>query len=300
MKIRLILWGIGKVYNSIINLLKCYEDLEQIEIVGITAQDLPDFKYLDSYRLLNIKELQEESYDYVMVLSNDYFSEIVRSAMIIANVPREKIVSYHILEIPYFDFAQYDFIKKQNISIVSNNCWGGIICNTLSMECRSPFKNVSFSPENYIKIISNLKHYLSVDPIWTDKKELDANQNREVPILELDDVLIKCNHDLDADEAICKWKRRRDKFNWSNILVEMYTENPKNEEAFGDASEQFDKRICFVPYESNKKYSMKLPLMKGQIKFYETVNINARIDKNAIAYNILEILNGKKIYRFMK
>lgn len=298
MKIRLILWGIGKVYNTILNLLKVYEKSDQIEIVGITARDLPDFKYLDSYRLLNLKELQAESYDYIMVLSNDYFVEIVKLAMEFANVPREKIVSYHILEIPYFNFRQYDFIKKQKISIVSNNCWGGLIYNTLSMECRSPFKNVSFSPENYIKMLSNLKHYLSIDPIWTGKKEMDVNQNRAVPMLELDDVLIKCNHDLDADEAIRKWKYRRDKFNWNNMLVEMYTEDIMVEEAFGKASEQFEKRICFVPYESNKEYSMRLPLLKGQTKFYETVNANAGIGKHALAYNILEILNGKKIYRF--
>ena len=297
MKIRLILWGIGKIYNSMINLLKFYDEADQIEIVGITAQYLPDFEYLDNYQLISLKEVQIADYDYVMVLSDDYFVEIVDSAMRMADVPRDKIVSYHIMEIPYFNFFQYDFIRKQKISIVSNNCWGGVIYHTLGMECLSPFKNVSFSSEDYLKILGNLKHYLSINPIWTGKREMDTNQNREVPMLELDDVFIKCNHDLNAEKAIQNWIRRRDKFNWNNILIEMYTEDPEVEKVFGKVTEQFHKRICFVPYESDEPYSMKLSLMRGQTKFYEAVNSNARIEKNAVAYNILAILEGKRIFR---
>lgn len=299
MKIRLIIWGIGKVYNSMINLLRYYVDSNQIEIVGITAQDLPNFRTIDNYCLVKVEEIQKLDYDYLMVMSENYFQEIADTAMRLVGVPRTKIISYHLLEIPYFNFPQYDSIRKANISIVSNNCWGGIICHTLGMECLSPFKNVSFSSNDYIKIIGDLKHYLSVNPVWTGKKEMDTNQNREVPMLELDDVLIKCNHDLDADRAIQNWKRRRDKFNWNNILIEMYTEDPKVEKAFGKVTKQFNKRICFVPYETDERYSMRLPRMVGQKKFYETVNDNAGTGKNAIAYNILKIINGNKDYRII-
>lgn len=282
-----------------INLLNFYIEANQIEIVGVTAQNLPNFQYLDNYPLLSMKEVKTIAYDYVMVMSDDYFDEIVDFAMITANVPRDKIVSFHVMEIPYFNFLQYDLIRNQNISIVSNNCWGGVIYHTLGMECLSPFKNVSFSSQDYIKIISNLKHYLSINPIWTGKKEMDSNQNREVPMLQLDDVFIKCNHDFDAERAIHNWIRRRYKFNWNNILIEMYTEDPKVEKIFGKVTEQFDKRICFVPYESDEKYSMRLPLMRGQTKFYETVNINAGIGKNAIAYNILAVMEGKRRFRII-
>ena len=301
MQIRLLLWGIGQVYNSVINLLKCYENLGQIEIVGITAQELPDFRTLDGYTLVRKEEIQSLDFDYLLVMSDNFYDEIVSSAVSVADVPRSKIVSYRILKIPGFDFPKYDLVKNQRgggVSIVSNNCWGGIIYNTLNMECLSPFKNVSIASDDYIKIISNLKHYLSVDPIWTGKTQIDANQNRAVPMLELDDVLIKCNHDLDAGLAIQKWKRRRDKFNWNHMLVEMYTDDSVVERAFGKASEQYDKRICFVPYVSHEGYTVTLPEMYGQTKFYETVNDNAGIGKNAIAYDILEMLCGCVRYRY--
>lgn len=297
MKIRLVLWGIGQVYNAMINLLKCYEELDQIEIVAITARELPCFATLDGYPLIRAEEIQNLDFDYLMVMSDGYFGEIIEAAMSVANVPRNKIVSYVILKIPCFDFKKYDLLKKQNISIVSNNCWGGIVYNTLSMECISPFKNVSVASDDYIKILYDLKYYLSIDPIWTGKKQLDTNQNREVPMLELDDVLIKCNHDLDAEIAIQKWKRRRDKFNWDNILVEMYTDDPAVEKAFGRASESYKRRVCFVPYESREKYAVTLPMMPGQTKFYEAVNGNGAIGKNAIAYDVLEIINGCISYR---
>lgn len=298
MQIRLLLWGIGQVYNSVINLLKCYENLGQIEIVGITAQELPGFRTLDGYALMRKEEIQSLDFDYLLVMSDNFYDEIVDNAVSRANVPRSKIVSYRILKIPGFDFQKYEFVKRQEINIVSNNCWGGIIYNTLNMECLSPFKNVSIASDDYIKIISNLKHYLAINPIWTGKTQMDANQNRAVPMLELDDVLVKCNHDLDAELAIQKWMRRRDKFNWNNILVEMYTDNPAIERAFGKASEQYDKKICFVPYMSNESYTVTLPKMHGQTKFYETVNDNAGTGKNAFAYDILEMLQGCVRYRF--
>ncbi len=300
MKIRIVLWGIGKVYNSLINLLRFYFELGQIEIVGITAQDLPECKALDNFKVLNSEEVQTLDYDYLIVMSDEYFEQIKSMAMRELHIPRRKIVSYHILEIPYFDFIKYDLIRKSKISIVSNNCWGGVLYNTLGMQCMSPFKNVSFSPYDYIKILSDLRHYLSVDPVWTGRKEMDGNQNREVPMLKLDDVYIKCNHDPDAETAIQNWKRRREKFNWDNILVEMYAEEREVEKAFGKVSEQFSKRVCFVPYATDEEYSIQLPLMSGQTKFYEAVISNARIEKNAFVYHLLDMIDGHKNCRILK
>ncbi len=297
MKIRVVLWGVGQQYNTMINLLRCYEDCNQIEIVGIIAKDLPCFRTLDGYKPLTMKEIDQIDYDYLMVMSDRYFDEIVNTAISMANVPRNKIISYRLLTVPYFNFQKYDLLKKQKISIVSNNCWGGIIYKTLNMECMSPFKNVSFSSNDYLKILNNLRHYLHVDPVWKGKMQLDVNQNREVPMLELDDVMIKCNHDFDAKEAIQKWKRRRDKFNWDNILVEMYTDDPAVEKAFGTISEKYKKRICFVPYDSEEKYSVTLPMIYDQAKFYEIVNGSAGIGRNAIIYDVFDMINGEVNYR---
>lgn len=280
-----------------INLLRFYADAGEIEIVGVTALELPPFMTLDGYRLIEIGEIQLIDYDYLVVMSDGYLMEIVDMAMSKAGTKRNKIVSYHILTIPYFSFQRYHLIKEQNVSIVSNNCWAGLIYNTLELECISPFKNVSFAADDYIKIICNLKHYLSVDPEWKGKKEIDKNQNREVPMLELDDVYIKCNHDLDANVAIKNWIRRRNKFNWDNILVEMYTEDSRVEKEFGEASKQYSKRICFVPYKSDAIYSVSLPMSCDQSKFWETVNSNAQVGKNAVTYDILRILDGETFYR---
>lgn len=113
MQIRLLLWGIGQVYNSVINLLKCYENLGQIEIVGITAQELPDFRTLDGYTLVRKEEIQSLDFDYLLVMSDNFYDEIVSSAVSVADVPRSKIVSYRILKIPGFDFPKYDLVKNQ-------------------------------------------------------------------------------------------------------------------------------------------------------------------------------------------
>ncbi len=299
MRVKVILWGCGKIYNTMLNLLKFYSFTEELTVVGITAETIPNCKTLDGWSLINKNEVSKLEYDYLIVMSDDYFKEIADTAVNIWNIPRNKIISYHVLEIPYFNFEKYDFIKRNKISIVSNNCWGGILCNTLSMEYLSPFKNISFSDKDYIRLLGNLEHYLSVDPIWKGETQLDVNSNREVPMLELDDILIKCNHDPSAEIAIANWIRRRNKFNWNNIFVEMYTESPDVEKEFGRVSAQYHHRICFVPYESSEEYSMRLPLMPGQTKFYETVNGNAGTGKNGLTYDILQLLTKNKKYRMV-
>lgn len=293
-----VIWGIGKIYNRLVNIIHYFEKINQIKIVALVTNELLKYKTLDGYPILSKSELKTLKFDYLIIASEVYFKEIVDDAEHNIGIERCKILPFWILDIPYFDFEKYIKLKNSNLSIISNNCWGGLICQTLGLECLSPFKNVSFSDEDYIKLLKNLKYYLSINPVWLGEMSLDKNRNKEVPILKLDDISIKCNHELNADIAISNWIRRKNKFNWKNIFVEMYTCSKDIENEF-ILLNHYEKKVCFVPFESSKENSIKLNIMTGQKNFWETVNDNAGIGKNALAYRLIDLLLMNNFYRLI-
>lgn len=293
---KIIIWGTGSIYNQLLNTIHYFELSNQIEVIALAANENLNYMTLDGYPIIHKDEIPAKAYDYIIVASDIYFNEIVNDAVTNIGIGRDKIIPFRVMHIPNLKFDEYVRLRNSNLSIVSNNCWGGLICHTLGIECLSPFKNVSFSDDDYIRLLKDLKGYLKLEPIWRGEKALDSNSNIQVPILKLGDISIKCNHELNPETAINNWKRRRDKFNWDNIFVEMYTESVSIENKFLLLSE-FEKKVCFVPFESTKEQSIKIPIMPNQNKFWEAVNSNAGIGKNSMCYNVLDILLMKKTYR---
>lgn len=151
MKYKVIVYGIGAEFAKLYNILKYLEITDQIEIVALTAKDIPQYKSIDGYKIINKNSIKNIEHDYIVIMSTKYFHDI-RLELIADNLQEEKIIPCSILSIPNLRFDDYIKIKNRNISIISNNCWGGIVYNTLGMKCRSPFKNLFLNDNDYIKI----------------------------------------------------------------------------------------------------------------------------------------------------
>lgn len=291
---RILLWGIGAKYNQMKNTIAWYELTHQFEVVGITANIMPDISMLDGYRIVKPYEV---SYDYVLVLSDKYFDNITQDAACKYDIHRNKFIKYQVLQIPNLNFENYIRLKESNISIISNNCWGGVAYNTLGLECCSPFKNVSVRENDYMKMLHHLKHYLESAFIF-DHYGIDIHSNHSYPVFCLDDIKIHCNHANSIAQAMDDWNRRIKKINYENLFVEMYTESKPVAKKFSDFS-NYPKKICFVPFETGRnKTLLKLPILEGQKEFWETVNSNAAIGTNGIVYCLVDLLlYGQVQYR---
>lgn len=288
MEYKAVIWGIGQIYNRMVNVISFYEMKQQLKIVALTASTLPPYPIIDGHPVVEAEKVKHLDYDLLIVMNAHNFHEIVKDAVTIYKVPREKIIPYWVMELSGFDFDKYLSLKESNISIISNNCWGGIAYKTLGMEARSPFKNLFVEDEDYIKLLTNLKYYMECKPIFY-QYSVDVHSQEKYPILLLDDVKIHCNHEKEAETAIEKWNRRKEKLNWDNLFVEMYTDNPEVEEAF-QKLEGFSQRICFVPYMPQYKDSFQLKLMHGQREFWEAVNGSVTNGRDAFAYHLIDIL----------
>lgn len=123
-------------------------------------------------------------------------------------------------------------IQDRNFSIVSNNCWGGLVYESYGFEKLSPTAGMFFMADEYLKFVSNLKYYLScemtfIPPNESRHKYFYQRDSRfgSYPIARLDDVEIALLHFHSETEAKNKWERRCKRINWNRMLIKMNDQN---------------------------------------------------------------------------
>lgn len=104
-------------------------------------------------------------------------------------------------------------LKNNNPSIIANNCNGGIISHDLGLPFCSPTVNIGIWPEDYLKFLKNLEHYLNY-PIQKTDKTKDGGK-----FIICDDIEILLTHYKNYDEACENWERRKKRFNPDNMFV---------------------------------------------------------------------------------
>lgn len=292
-KYKLLLWGAGKIYNLTKNCVSWYELSGQIEIVGIVANELSEFCFLDNYKIVTKDSIKSLVFDYIVILSDVWEKDIIDEAIHKYQIERRVLLPYRVLLIPNLNFEEYVKLRESRISIISNNCWGGVICRTLGIECCSPFKNLFVQDQDYIKLLNHFEYYMKKKLVYK-RDEIDAHSRKRYPVMQLEDLEIHCNHAENPSEASEFWERKCKKINYDNLYVEMYTESQYIAERFSELK-RFPRKICFVPFDvKNSSCIMKLPMLPGQKEFWETVNAGAGLGTNGIIYNIVNLLMSRE------
>ena len=296
---RLVLWGMGKEYNRRVNLLKMYEKSADITIAGIVAKDAPNCLSVDGWNLLKKEELLQSNFDYIIIQSDKYFGEISKE-IVELGISQKKVINAKVLDIPYFDWQKYIEIKEKRLTIITNNCMGGMLYNTLGLECISPFKNLWVDPLVLCQKFKDIKGWIHKAPQFKEW-QVDIHNGKSYPVGCIDDMVIHFNHDYLWEEAVAKWNRRKEKINLDALFLMIYAENQETIELFSELANSGIKGVCFVSEQfaeyakANSVYVLKL--MPGQKEFYETVNSNVTIEKNGMIYDLLGMVMGEKHYR---
>lgn len=292
MQYRVLLWGSGAIYNQHLNLIKYMESAGEFVVAGVVASLNSMTRRLDGYTVYGMESIKEIGYDYVMIMSERSQNEIIEEARQ-RGVPREKLLTYRVLNVPCLDFEQYIRLKESRISIVSNNCWGGFLYRALGMECLSPFKNLFLLDRDYIKLLGDIRGYLK-KPLEFLQYEIEPHYKKPYPVMRLGDIMIHFNHAATPEQALGDWNRRVKKVNYDNLFIEMYTEDRDAAEEFA-LLPQYSRKICFVPFESMAGCVMQLRLDPGQSEFSEAVIKSA--SSGGVAYKLLDLLDGEMTFR---
>lgn len=151
-------------------------------------------------------------------------------------------------------------ILNRNFTIISNNCWGGLVYESYGLEKQTPTVGMFFMPEEYIRFVSNLKHYTQcemtfVEPDESRHKDFYKIDSRfgTYPIARVDDIEIALLHFHSKEEAKLKWERRCKRINWDNMLIKMNDQNQCKFEHVKDFISLSHKNKVFFTVKKNWK-----------------------------------------------
>ncbi|SFF09202.1 DUF1919 domain-containing protein [Trichococcus pasteurii] len=194
-------------------------------------------------------------------------------------------------------FSSYRKLKLLNdeFTIISNNCWGGMIYESYGLKKQSPTVGLFFMADDYIKFISNLRMYLGselkfIDPEMSKWKGYFANDQRfgQYPIGILNnEIEIFFLHYHSNEEAYKKWTNRCQRVCWERILIKFNDQNGCTAQHLNIFDKlPYKNKISFAvkKYESlNSVVTIKTPKKHTFIRAsYEPFGKNRNIDINSL------------------
>lgn len=169
-------------------------------------------------------------------------------------VPRKILYSLHKLSVRRK-------IQQKDVSIIAQNCIGGVIYSIIGQEFLSPTINMFIENENFIKLVNNLQYYMSITPRPLLEEYIDPiNTSVRYPKIAIDDIEICCLHYKNCQEAIVAWERRKNRINYNKILVIANSWNMRENETLVS-------KIC-----KNKKYTT-ICFTYGQYNFNNCIQM---------------------------
>lgn len=239
----ILIYGLGKVYDDYLNLLKAGELLGKFCVKGVTKSNNYFYRYVDGYPFIPVDEIEWSNYDVFVIaaeIESTSYAEIVK-VLLDRGISEERIIPISAFSIPYFDLEKY--IKIHDISIFALNCWGGLTYHRLGLQFRTPFVNMFMNQYEFIKMMKNLKWYMEQPVIFS--YWADGVHGGKYPVGRLADVLLHFNHSDNFEDALANWDRRKARINYNNIFAMMFTERH-------DVAELFDElpynKICFTTF----------------------------------------------------
>lgn len=111
-------------------------------------------------------------------------------------------------------------LKNKNFTIISNNCWGGMVYESFNLPKQSPTVGLFFMAEEYIKFLKSFPDILNeeiefIDPMESKYVDFLKQDDRfgQYPIGKLGDIEIEFLHYHSKEEVLEKWKRRCGRIN---------------------------------------------------------------------------------------
>lgn len=278
--IKVLIW---RVSNDISFQDKAIKILEQqhdgVEIVGNSTTEEIAKVYVGEYDILLVVGAKK--------IRMGKVAQNIKSL----NLPDEKIFRDWIVCIPGFTLEKYRQLQNSHLSIIAKHCFGSLIYHLMGLPFLTPFIDMGIRNDNEcITLFRNLRSYIM--------QPLVLQSNISYPIYKLVDVNIHMSHYSDFEAALVKWNERKQRINFDNLFIEMFTENKEIAEQF-DAL-PYDKKVCFVPFKSdfnsawyiNPQLDINLKLNKKR-PFWEIVNRFA--DNYFFYYDPFDmLLYGKK------
>lgn len=131
-------------------------------------------------------------------------------------------------------------LLNKDFSLLCNNCTGAFVLHDLGVRFNSPCVNLFMYEPDYLKFITNLKHYQGC-------KLNFLKTVYKYPVAILDDITIYFMHYENENDAREKWEKRFLRVNYKNIFFILH----QREKCTYSILQQFDK----LPYKNKVAFT---------------------------------------------
>lgn len=306
-----LIWGNGADYEIIINQILFEIEKNNIEVIGIVAktEDIIGEKY-DGFNMIEKEYVTNIDFDYIIVTSSQYFSEI-RKEILDKGIDSRKIINGQAFKIPHFDFERYSRLIENPITIFSNDCWGGCVYKSLFLPFNSPLINILWEQKDYIKFICNWKKYVDLPLNF----ERESNWHKLIhPIGSLgqgdEKVFLNFTHALNFEHAKNDWIRRCKRINPHNLFIKLGFNVDEINADTEDILQTFnlinERKVCLYPHSIQNKntvflnrYDWSLLNMyrkEGHLAYVTYRAYCMHIKEMSKSVDFLKLLNGIEDY----
>lgn len=191
----------------------------------------------------------------------------------------------------YFASSRLRKVLPQNrdFTIISNDCWAGHVYRYFGLPYNTPTIGVGFFADDYLKFVTNLKQYLSMDLEMISPQEskhweqirYHGKMFQICPYARIGDIEVRFGHYNSFNEAKEKWNKRRERINWNNLIVKMSEHNGctiDHLKAF-DALD-YEKKFVFTTRDYGlksqviyKEYEGKDDIINGTARFRKYIDL---------------------------
>lgn len=164
---------------------------------------------------------------YESVLSDVMFSGRKYEFHALCFVPRfmHFISKKEVYDINHFlGYFRRRLYKKDNPTIISNDCVAGHIYYLMDMPMLSPTINIYIPPYDFLKLCKDPGRYFDLDgkelfynvlPLGDEPEDC----KRGLPAIKIDDITITFAHvNGKSEELVERWNMMRKRINWNNII----------------------------------------------------------------------------------
>ena len=213
--------------------------------------------------------------DIIILKSGVLRSSILRTLFHFRTLLRPVVQKVRNARIKYIRYKECKRRRKQlkykDFTIISNNCWGGLVYQYFGLRYSSPTVGLFMMDDDYIKFLENIDYYLSQSLVFITHSESKYRESlqRETtakdsyPVALLGDVEVHFMHYLSQEEAIQKWEYRKSRINKERLLIKMSqrsSNDPKLLERFENLP--YANKICFTEVDYPGKSFIQVPELK--------------------------------------
>lgn len=237
---------------------------EEIDVIGsvIENAEYQQFVYQNKRlgTVIEKNDITKYIFDYIIVTDNIGRRGEIKNFLISLGVDERKIIPNTAILFPGFTIDRYNELRESNLTILSNDCFAGILYNSLGLPFMTPTINMWQAENDFLKFISKPQKYLDQELEYVGlESEPAPSQNVNYPVFKLDDIVLHMNHygKLGPKIAKKKWDERKKRINWDNIFIFMKTEDEKALAEFDLID--YNKKICLTSERNSYHSSYYVP-----------------------------------------